>query len=135
MTGQDLPSITRANASVAVIPDEQPAADLRATLHTLLARWQGWRTDPSYHGRTRLDFDWHNRLDKTLAAVRSELDSLPADTDPVTVADLARPLLCEFWPHRPGPIAEVAGQVAMLRVLASSRPEVDVSGRPEVDVS
>jgi hypothetical protein len=127
VTGHDLQTITRVNASVAVTTDEQPTADFRATLHTLLVRWQGWRTDPSYPGRGRLDFDWHNRLDKTLAAVRSELDSLPADTDPITLAELARPLLCEFWPHRPGPIAEVAGQVAVMRALASSRPDANVS--------
>ncbi|GAA1658385.1 hypothetical protein ACFQY4_05640 [Catellatospora bangladeshensis] len=106
--------------------NERPGAeDLRAELIMLLDRWQYWRNDPAYPGTGRIGPAWQTGLDQAIAATRRSVDALPPDHDPSDLADLTQPLLSTFWAHRPGPMAEVVNQVALLRLRAVAR-----HGRP-----
>lgn len=98
--------------------DERVAGDLRAELITLLDRWQCWRSDPAYPGTGRIGPAWQAGLDHAIATTRQSVDALPPDHDPSALADLTQPLLSTFWAHRPGPMAEVVTQVALLRLRA-----------------
>ncbi|MEV4412893.1 hypothetical protein [Catellatospora sp. NPDC049609] len=101
--------------------EEPDARDLRAELITLLDRWQYWRNDPAYPGTGRIGPAWQAGLDQAIAAARRSVDALPPDHDPSALADLTQPLLSTFWAHRPGPMAEVVNQVALLRLRAVAR--------------
>ncbi|MDI1464466.1 hypothetical protein QEZ54_26180 [Catellatospora sp. KI3] len=96
----------------------QRAEELRAELITLLDKWQAWRSDPAYPGTGRIGPGWQAGLDHAIATTSQAVAALPPGTDPAVLADLTQPLLTTFWAHRPGPMADVATKVAMVRLRA-----------------